>query len=173
MGGRGGSMDFEFLGNWDGVLMYLKSLPKEAVDAAQKAQLIVTQEYIKRLKDNIINGYVYGPPKKYHSHDSRLLINTSHYLDNISYWKKRKVYYIGIMPGIKSKNGNIELRFLASIHEFGNINRKIPARPVWIPTYNQIGGIHGPRKKIYRAIKAALLKHKPQEVNLLQYGKLF
>lgn len=163
----------EFMGNWDGVLDYLKTLPRDVLIAAQQAQARVAKRFAKEVKETILRGDVDGPKKKYRGYkDSRLLINTSTYVSSIRATKEGKTWYVGIEPGYMDKKGKIELRFLAEIHEFGNPARHIPARPVWFPTYRRLGGIHASRKPIWESMKKAVNKRKPKEIRIT-YGKLF
>lgn len=170
----GNGIDVEFLGNWDNVMNYLKTLPMDVMMAAQQAQATVAKNFAKEVKETILRGNVEGPPKRYSSKDSRLLINTRTYVDSIRAYKKGKVWYVGVEPGYKDKKGKIELRFLAEIHEFGKRLPKgyIPPRPVWFPTYQRLGGIWATRRPIWDRMKKSVNRHKPREVKIT-YGKLF
>ena len=171
----GDGIDIEFMGNWDNVLNYLRKLPMPVMMAAQQGQALVAKEFAKEVQNSILMGKVNGPQKKHKNHDERLLIDTKLYVDSIRAYREGKIWKVGIQPGYMTNHksgGNIELRFLAQIHEFGNATRHIPARPVWFPTYQRLGGIHFGRKKVYDLMKKAVKKNKPKEVKI-SYAELF
>ena len=153
-------------------IWYTGNMLKE-IDIYRDMDLL--KRFAKEVCNSIRMGYVEGPSEKhYKSKDSRLLINTRLYLESIRAYKEGKIWRVGIQPGYKTqhKGSNIELRSLAEIHEFGLRSRRIPARPVWFPTYQRLGGVHAFRKPIWDLMIKAVKRSKPKEVRI-SYGKLF
>lgn len=155
-------MRYSLVGNWSGVELALAGLPAALKSSAMWGQRKTAEKFAKMVKDNIKNGKVEGPPKKYNSSDSRSLINDEHYVSSIKAWRQNGVYYAGVKKGVvtQAKSGSkpLEVATLAIIHEQGL--GKMPARPVWGPTWAEFGGNKQASKYVTQAIlkKAAALK---------------
>lgn len=80
------------------------------------------------------------------------LIDTELYLNNIKVWKQSGTAYVGIKKGLlyKRKGNTIEVERVAIWNEFGN--RRVPARPLWNPSIEELGGPDGIRDYIASAI---------------------
>lgn len=89
----------------------------------------------------------------------RILYATGLYYRSITIWKVGINYYVGVKRGIKHGNGNLTVGEIARIHESGRGN--IPARPLWSPSYRQMGGS--------KRVKGILLWHIRNQI-YLAYG---
>lgn len=72
--------------------------------------------------------------KERHNLDTRILIATSFYRDNITWYVKGGTVYFGVKDIVHEPSG-MPLPILARIHEFGTST--VPARPLWHPVLNK------------------------------------
>ena len=145
-GGRKSPITFDMIGDWDSVQNNLNLLPHELKVSGMQGQRKVAETFAKNVKKNIETERFNLVPKKYNSSDGRALINDENYIRNIKAWRANYIYYAGVKAGIQEPKSKIEIAHLAAIHEHGNPGRNLPARPVWGPTYNELGGRRGAKK---------------------------
>lgn len=68
----------------------------------------------------------------------RILYATGLYYRSIALWKEGTKYYVGVKRGVKHGDTGKTVGEIARIHESGL--GKVPARPLWSPSYRQAGG---------------------------------
>ena len=68
-------------------------------------------------------------------YSENILIETSMYFQSITSWVSDDTAWCGVQRGVRTKDGNVELGMVASVHEFGSSDGTIPARPLWKPTF--------------------------------------
>jgi hypothetical protein len=66
-----------------------------------------------------------------------ILIATSTYFQSITSWVTDDTAWAGVRRGVRTKDGEVELGLLAAVHEFGSDDGRIPARPLWKPTFEE------------------------------------
>jgi len=81
--------------------------------------------------------------KKRKGRDTRILISTGEYVQSIEVSQSIEgnledvIYTVGLPDKIHIASG-LPIRQLAAIHEFGSPKARIPARPVWYPTWRLV-----------------------------------
>ena len=67
---------------------------------------------------------------------TNILVETSTYFQNITSWidAPNNTVYAGVKRGVREPNGE-DTGMVAAIHEYGSQSGRIPARPLWQPTY--------------------------------------
>jgi len=65
-----------------------------------------------------------------------ILIRTSTYFQSITSWHIGNTVYAGVRKEVKDDDGNI-VADIAATHEYGSRSGKIPARPLWQPTFKE------------------------------------
>lgn len=68
-------------------------------------------------------------------HSENILVMTSSYFQAITSYVKGDTVYAGVKKG--TKTSNMDLVFIAAVHEYGSVSRNIPARPLWKPVFNE------------------------------------
>lgn len=66
------------------------------------------------------------------------LIDTHTYFRNITSWVEDWTAYVGVKRGLTSKDGKVDLGLIAATHEYGSSSGRIPARPLWTPTFTEV-----------------------------------
>ena len=116
------------------------------VDKAWKeTQVGIAEQYGPQIVDDIrarIHGQrfdheplspEYKRWKEKHGYDSRTLIQTAQYVNNIRWWKLPNGSLVVGVPRNVYHHSGLPLVVLAQIHEFGAPAAGIPARPTWRP----------------------------------------
>jgi len=92
--------------------------------------------------------------------DSRILVATREYVESIrivrnevgSWHESEKVVFYEVgLPDIIHLESGLPIRKLAAIHEFGVPSRRIPARPLWRPVWEEFKGTS--KEKIIKHMK--------------------
>lgn len=146
------------IGDWNGVIQFFDKAGIEVKKKTLEAQW----EICKKLK-RIVVGHILAQDLNWPQLSHRTIrnkkenkqlvyIDTETYLDNITTWKKLGVAYVGIKKGTihKRKNGNVNLERVAIWMEYGT--RNMPARPLWGPSIDELGGRKGIRDYVAAAI---------------------
>lgn len=152
-------IDIELKGNWLGVSIALERLPTEVISSAVWGQRKVAEGLVKRVKKHINNqdlGWVARAASTI-SNDPRILVDQEAYYSAIKAWKVGNSYFAGV-PANASNARGIKIADYAIVHELGWEN--IPARPLWGPSFKEMGGKRGVKKEMIKPIfqKAAKLK---------------
>lgn len=66
-----------------------------------------------------------------------ILVETSTYFQAITSWVDGDMVHAGVRRGVRTKDGEVELGKVAATHEYGSEDGRIPARPLWKPTFDE------------------------------------
>lgn len=150
-----GTPHVELFGDWQKTKNLLSTIDATVLLGYKAGQLSAANKLKKAIRRNIRdNGGSLGWEPlsvRYQEYKaelgfdpSRMLYMTGAYYWNITVWNNGINYYVGLKKGVNSRNyftgGNITLGQIANILEYGSDSRSIPARPLWHPTFRQIGG---------------------------------
>ena len=163
-------LTFKPFGDWADAVRTFSRLDKEIKVASIRAQEKMALVILKKVKDHLRKQDLpwrklskkYAAKKKKLGWDHRILIATSSYLNNITYWKRANGWYvyIGVKKGVHGinlytkKKNPIDIATIAYIHEFSSGTKRY--RPLWNPTIRELGNKPG--------IKALFLKHLKTEL---------
>jgi hypothetical protein len=147
------------IGNWDGAIEFFRTSGYRVKTVALKAQEEICREYKKRLINHIISQDLNWQPlsertreRKNPKNKDLILIDTELYVKSISITRMGNTWMTGIKKGIayKRKGSFINLDRVAVLNEFGTT--KVPERPLWEPTLEELGGPKGIRNFVANAI---------------------
>lgn len=144
-------IDIQLEGNWLGVKLALAQLPSSVNSSAIWGQRKVAEGLVKRVKQHLNRQDLGWVPKssKTNSGDSRVLIDTETYYNNIKAWKQGNTYNAGVKKSAYNAHG-ISVAYYANLHETGT--DRLPARPLWAPSFKEMGGHKGVKKIVTQAI---------------------
>lgn len=144
--------EIELIGDWVKVRKLLTTLEPIVLEGVMAGQLSASQKLAKIVKRNIReNGGSLGwepVSPKYKEYKTRLgfdpenlLVMTGLYYRSISIWNNGTSYYVGIKKHTRQTYGGRDksLASIARILESGTA-KGVKARPLWIPSYKQMGG---------------------------------
>ena len=138
------ALQFTPFGDWNRANIATKLLPTTIRRSALYGQEKAVRKLAKIVKAHIASQdlpSLSGPKKKIRE-DSRHLIDTATYLESIGVWQQGYTYFVGVKSGLIEPSG-IEIAKLAYILEVGTRDKRIPARPVWGPSIEEMGGMKG------------------------------
>jgi hypothetical protein len=157
--GPSSGINFKLTGNWNDAIAKLSGLDVNIKAACLKAQIVVGKKVVEKVKGHLRRQDL-GWPRlntKYKRRkikkglDPRTLISTRTYLDNIDMWSRKNGWhlFVGVKKGVFSRNANgkknrIDVATIASYHEFARTKKR--KRPLWNPTFQELGGSRGIRK---------------------------
>jgi len=140
------SFEVTLTGDWAKTQRIMSSMPKFISVLRKRIVQVLASRYYDALKHHLesqdlplapLNDW-YRQWKEKHGLDSRILIATGELMDNI------KIYdiaigkaFIGIKGG-KQHKGGIDMALLALIHEYGSVERGMPARPLYRLTFEEL-----------------------------------
>lgn len=143
----------ELIGDWFKVKNLIDGLDKTIAVGTTKAQLSASRKLLTIVKRNIREngGSIGWPPvsdryKRYKTNKGydpdNLLFMTGLYYRSINIWNTKNNYYIGVKRRLKhpGKKGSLTIGEIATVLEYGSMARNIKARPLWGPSYKQLGG---------------------------------
>lgn len=142
---------YTFTGNWGEINRQFKNLPREVNSSIVWGQRKAAEKLVKIVKAHINNqdlGWAARSPRTT-PNDPRVLVDMGEYYDSISAWRKYGVYYAGV-PRDKYNSKGTRISEYALINELGSGD--IPARPLWGPSFEELGGPHGVRDIVMQAI---------------------
>lgn len=137
-------MGIERVGNWEGITRLIANLAKELKIAREtalkrfglKAEAIATKHISTQdLHWRPLNpAYLASKIRKGLSEN--ILVATSDYYQAITTWvdKSEGTVYTGVKKDAKNSDGG-DMVSIAAVHEFGSLSGRIPARPLWQPTF--------------------------------------
>lgn len=161
------------IGDWNGAIKFFSrmgiEIKKKAVEAQWQSVKKLKQIVIGHLLAQDLNWGKLAPSTVKNKRENKgyVLIDTETYLNAIKVWKVGNTSFIGVKKGTmyKRKTGNVNLERVAIWLEYGT--RKMPARPLWGPSIDEMGGKKGMRDfvadAIYRRLKW-LARGKPIKV---------
>lgn len=147
-------------GDWNRAKSFIRNLSPSIRASVLWGQEKAAKELVKIVKAHIRNQTVPAGTSWAPLADSTIsrkgssdwYLENMEYYDSIGTWREAYTFYAGIRRGEKNRNG-IEIAKLANILEMGT--DKIPARPLWGPSLDEMGGFDG-----MRAIVLAVLEKK-------------
>lgn len=150
-------IEFEFTGNWEVAGRVLKKLPNILKSSGIYGQRKAAEMIVKIAKNHINNQDLGWAPRAQRSSvaDSRILVHSEDYYGAIKAWKRGDEYYAGVSKdAVNSKGTSITEYALAHEYGFGNM----PQRPLWEPSFKDIGGKKGVERIVKMAIKNKISK---------------
>lgn len=151
----------EKVGDWSGVIGFFNGMGIEVKKKTIQAQYDICKEIKRRLIGHILSQDLGWAPlaprtqRKKKNHKTDAYIDTELYMKSIKVWKDGNKAYVGIKKGVvyKRKGGNVTLDRVARWMEYGTTGRsQQPARPLWAPTIDEVGGAEGIRDFVVDAI---------------------
>lgn len=144
-------LDIQFDGNWLGVDVAFKSLPEAVRSSATWGQRKAAELLVKKVKNHINRQDLGWAPRsvKTHSGDPRTLVDEEAYYSAIRAWKTGNSYNAGVSANAYSARG-ISIAYYALLQELGTGD--IPRRPLWEPSFREIGGNKGIKKIVVTSI---------------------
>lgn len=144
-------IEFNLIGQWAGVADALDMLPAEIQSSAVWGQRKVAERLIRIVKGHINDQDLGWEPldPKTNSGDPRILVDYEDYYSAIKAWKDLGTYYAGVPRTAKNRRG-ISIAFYAQLHEYGT--SRMPARPLWEPSFQEMGGNAGVNAIVATAI---------------------
>lgn len=140
-------------GNWNGLLRAFRDMGFDINTAARNGQQEAAKKLIKIVKGHIINQDLPWPKLNEHTKNAKnssdILIDTRLYFESINYWWENKTIKAGVKRGLHYPSG-VEISNVAAMLEFGT--SKMPDRPVWGPSLEEIGGKEGLRDIVAESI---------------------
>lgn len=169
------------VGDWKGVETFFKGLGIEMKKKITQSQW----EICKKLRDTVI-AHITAQDLNWQDLSDRtvklkkqnkdlILIDTEAYISNIKLWKSNGVVNVGVKKGTtyKRTNGSVSLERVAIWLEYGT--SKMPARPLWNPSFEELGGKEGMRDYVidamFRRLKW-LARGKPIKITKKSVAKL-
>lgn len=154
-------MDIEFTGNWEVAGRILRQLPTTIKSAGVYGQRRAAERLVKIVRDHINNQDLGWAPRSSKSveGDSRVLVSSGDYYGSIRAWKNGDSYFAGVPKNSYNSKGIAIIEY-ALAHEYGF--GSMPERPLWEPSYRDIGGKAGVQAIIKLAIKNKLDRLKTQ-----------
>lgn len=149
------------IGDWRREMRKMRMLAPDIHRAALRGQERAAKKLVKIVKDHLTNQDLQWTSlskstlrKK--GGDTRMLLSSETYFNNIKAFRKGYVYYAGVKRGVTEPNG-IETARVAAIHEFRSLAVKgSPRRPLWTPSIAEMGGAKGIRNIVVKAIARKL-----------------
>lgn len=141
----------ELFGDWARTQAMLSTIDGVLAVAMEKGRKSVAEKLKAAIRKNIReNGgslrwssvsTKYAKFKRRKGYDpNNLLQMTNLYYNSINVWKAGLNYYVGVKRNVKHNEGRLTVGQIANILEHGSVTRGIAPRPLWGPTYKQIGG---------------------------------
>jgi hypothetical protein len=164
-------IQIKMIGNWKGAKRGLEELPLLVKSSALWGQRKAAERLVRIAKAHINNQDLGWAPRseRTNSSDPRILVDNEDYYKSIKAWRKDNIYYAGV-PRDKYNGKGVRISDYATIHEHGS--DKMPARPLWAPSFREIGGSKGVRQIIVDSIynKVKILRSQGFEITI---GKPF
>lgn len=159
----GPQINYKTIGEWQRANFMLQRFPLLVTRAVNLGNRSFARKYQKKVKENILNDGAnlnwpapsivgkYAKFKQKHAEYHTQMRFFGALLNNIKTFKNG---IMGWSAGIKSGThnekmasirgpGNLDISQYAAVNEFGSTARNIQARPLWNPSYGQIGGNQG------------------------------
>lgn len=151
---QGGRLTIKPYGNWQRAQGFISTLSPTVLGSVMYAQKKFMEDLASRAKNHLKNQDLawepLAPSTERTKGHSLILINTYTYQSNIKAWRSGFTYYAGVKRGIyyETEDGTgAEVALVAGLHERGYTtpSGRIPARPLWAPSIQEMGGMEGIR----------------------------
>lgn len=154
-------IEMKFFGNWLIAGRVLQKLPGILKSSGVYGQRRAAELLVKIAKAHINNQNLGWAPRSDRSvaGDARILVNSESYYGAIKAWKSGDEYYAGVPKDAFNAKG-ISIVQYALAHEYGFGN--MPQRPLWEPSFKELGGRKGMGGIIKKAIQNKIIKLKAE-----------
>lgn len=156
--------DVELFGDWQRCERLFLGIDNSIRLGSRAGQKSAAKRLLRIVRKNIReNGGSIGWPSLSESYQkrkaasgyspNRMLYMTGLYYRSIMIWDRGGRYYVGVKPRIYNpkSGGHLTVGKIARILEHGSHIMNLPARPLWRPSFRQMGG--------NRKVKALILWH--------------
>ena len=143
----------ELFGDWEKTKSLIDGLPVTIKLGSLAGQNSAAQKFLTILRRNIREngGSIGWPPlsEKYKAWRERngfssdnMFVLTGLYYRSINIWNNGNTVYVGMKNNTRNMRtgGKLTLVEIATVLEYGSTLRKIKARPLWGPSFKQLGG---------------------------------
>lgn len=140
------------LGDWDLIGLITNNMRADMKWAAEQSVRRFALYAEKRAKEHITNQDLPWQPLKpsYKKRKENLglseniLVATSTYFQTITSWREGMTGFAGVKRGVTytDKEGTAQVANIAAIHEYGTLDGRIPARPLWGPVFQEAKNWH-------------------------------
>lgn len=155
---NGPSLIVRRLGPWEGANWQYKQLPKVIKAALLAEERKIANEIRRRVRGHIRNQDLPWKAASRSKKGDKLLYETGTYYDNIKVWQSSLVTYVGVQKHVIQPRSKKPVYLIAQIHERGSRRKGIPRRPLWRPTYLEMGGDVGIGSRMAAALRIATKK---------------
>lgn len=147
------------IGDWNGAINYLAQMSYRVKTVTKREQLQVVKDLKRIVIGHIINQDLNWQPLSEHTksrknqeNKDKILIDTELYLNSITITRDNDSVSVGIAKGkAYRKKGNFtSVDRVANMLEYGTT--RMPARPLWNPSLDEMGGAKGIKNRIAKAI---------------------
>jgi len=137
-------MSLQRIGNWRGVTRLVNHLQRDMkaaqMIALKRFGLKVERIAVTHISRQDLNWKALAPAtiasNIRQGYSENILVETSLYFQSITSWVDNDVVYAGVSKNIRTRSGTL-LSNVAEVHEFGSRSGRIPARPLWRPTFKE------------------------------------
>lgn len=163
-------LEVELEGDWPGVSLALNTLPLSIRSSAIWGQRKAMEKVVKIVKGHINAQDLNWAPRseKRVFGDPRTLVDTEAYYASIKAWKDGDSYIAGVPSNATNVKGD-RIADYALMNELGGGN--LPARPLWGPSIEEMGGVPGIRSIVTIAIFTKLARLKAAGLDI-QIGSI-
>lgn len=161
-------INFTLLGNWKLAEKILKDLPKDVKEGYRQAQRNFGGKLQRTVKRHMRNQDLKWKPLA--KSTLKRKGNGIILMESLQYYNEIRVYSsgpysisVGVRPNImkldEKGNTTIDIATYASLHERGHVfnnGRRIPKRPLWVPSWNEMGGKQGMAKEVIDSVNRVL-----------------
>jgi hypothetical protein len=168
-------INYKLIGDWQRANFMLSEFPILVTRAVNNGNRKFARKYQQKVKENILNdganlGWLPSRSKKYPQFKARHAESTQQMqffgalLNNIRTFKNGVMgWSAGIKSGIQNHKmiglrgpTNLDVAQYAAVNEYGSPSRNIQARPLWNPSYRQLGGNTGLMKEVVIALRGMM-----------------
>jgi hypothetical protein len=142
-------------GDWRKTRRFLNVLPFTLKSAAAKGERAAAEKLVRIVRGHIKRQDLGWQPNADDKDGDMILVDSGLYLSSIKSWKASNGYMAGVPNSVYNTQG-VRVADYAVYNEFGF--GKGPARPLWGPSVEEMGGSKGIRDIITRSIALQVSK---------------
>lgn len=154
------SIDFKLLGNLAHSKNMLMGVAPDIRKAYLRSQSSIADKLLRIVRRHLVNQDLSWEPLSLGTIDKKrhdlILIDTETYLNSIDRFQSGYNIFVGVKKGIMEPKTGMEVSRIAALHEFGT--ELIPARPLWEPSINELGGKSGIKEQFLNDLASRLTK---------------
>lgn len=153
------TVNIRAVGDWRGANAMFRNFSRDIKRAFKSSQENVAKKLLRKVKGHLKKQDLGWVPLSQKTIDRKghaiALIDSGAYYRSIKFWQVSYTVYVGVRRGVLNSDGN-EIARIAVWQEYGT--RYIPARPLWRPSIEEIGGPVGMRNDVQRSMYWKLRK---------------